>query len=105
MPSSTRQGVPQPLERTQGVGLAAASIEGDHQLPPCRLVEWVSSDRGFHVTDDRPMVPQRQLGLDEHKRCPAPEIVQTHPLAEADLLVREVGERLAAPERQCLSST
>ena len=62
--SSLREHAPRLVEGLEGVGLAAAAVEREHQLPPQPLPERVLLERRTKRGDDLAMVSERERRLE-----------------------------------------
>ena len=57
-------------------------------------------DQALEFTGDLVVVPERKLGLDPVLQCTEPQLLEARDLGLGERLVREVGERRAAPQSQ-----
>jgi hypothetical protein len=81
----------------QGVGLAAAATEGQHQLRPATLPQRFRGHRRFQVADQGGVLTQAQAGLNQRLlRAPA-QLGQPRPLGHSDRLASQLDQRLAPP--------
>ena len=85
------------LER---VGLAAAAVERDEQLALEPLPERVRGDQRLELGQDVLVAAEREVGLDPILERGEPQVLEPPDLVLRERLVREVGERRAAPERE-----
>ena len=88
------------LHDRERVGLAARAVERAHQQPAQALAQRVIADERFQLRHRLGVAADGEVGLE-----PVLERDQAQPLQPPDLvrregLVAEVGERLAAPERE-----
>jgi hypothetical protein len=95
-----REHAPRLVERLEGVGLAAAAVQREHQLPPEPLAERVLLERRANRGDDLAMLSDCERGLEllfesvDAKRLEPPRL-RAEPWS-----FREPVQRRAAPERQ-----
>ena len=87
------------LEDPQRVGLPPGAVEREHQQPAQRLAEGMGGDELLEL-DDRPVV-KAELELDVqpflgHRKS---RLGQPGDRPRREVLVREIGERIAAPDR------
>ena len=85
------------LER---VGLTARAVEGQHQLRPEPLPQRVPSDQLLQLRDG--CLAELEVGLEPVAPRLQPQLLEPLRLLERDRLVGEVGERMAAPQRERL---
>ena len=93
------------LVRRQRVGLPSGAVEGDHQLSRERLAVGMLCRQLLQLGDELAVASEHQVGLDPIPDRREPELVQTVGLAPRPLLVGEVGEGAAPPQRECLAET
>ncbi len=79
----------------EGFGLAAAAVEGEHQLPAQALSEWVLRDERFQLTDQIGVEAERQFRLDPLLERSDAQFLQPSDLGLRERLIRELGERQA----------
>ena len=89
--------------RGERVGLAAGSVEGEHQLSARPLAERVRLDDRLELGDELRVAAEREVGLDPLLEHDGAQLLETGDLGLCERLVREVGERGAAPERERLA--
>ena len=94
---------PRVLVDLQGLGLAAAAIEGDHQLPAQPLAQRMTGDEGFEVGDEITLAPEREVCVDPFLDRGQVELVQPGDLVLGERVEGEVGERRAPPEVERLT--
>ena len=82
------------------VGLTPASIKRQHQLPQQPLTVGVQYDECLQLADHIPVVAEHLVGLDPVLQRGQSRFLQACDLARSERLVREIGERLAAPQPQ-----
>ena len=86
----------------QGVALPAASVQREHQLAPKALPVRVLGDQRLELGHQRGVPSAGEVGVDSSLEGPEPKLVQACDLGLCERLVREVGQRRAAPERECV---
>jgi hypothetical protein len=87
----------------QRVGRAVGPVEREHELARELPVERVLSDHGRDLVDHLRVAPAQKLGVDERLLSRQPLGEQRRALGERPQFVREVGERLVAPEGERLA--
>ena len=90
------------LER---LGLPAAAIERKHQLAAQPLAERVGGDERLQLADERGVAAERELGVDPLLEGDDAQLVEPGGLEPGELLLVEVCERRAVPERERLAQT
>ena len=88
-------------EHREGVGLPAHAVIGGHQLGAERLSQRVLPAQRLEGREDLRGMAARELGFDEELLGRQPELCQPLRLGVGPGLVRELGVRVTAPERQC----
>jgi hypothetical protein len=78
--------------------LAAAAIEGEHQLGPQPLAERMLADEWLDEVNDVAVATARQLDVHERFDRGQADVVQSSDGRNGELLVDEVGERRAPPQ-------
>ena len=91
------------LVRPQGLGLPAGAVEGEHELPARPLAQRLLRDERLQLRDELVVSPQLEVGLDALLLGREPQLLEAGDLGLREVLVPELGERRAAPERQSLS--
>jgi hypothetical protein len=86
------------LERTQRLGLPAASIERRHELLPAVLTQRFFCDRAGQRVDDQIVATQRQLDIAPQLIGAAPQLLKTRHLAAQPHLVGECRPRATPPQ-------
>ena len=86
------------LVGVEGLGLAAGSVEREHQLPAEGLAQRMLAHERLQLADDVAVAPQLQVGVDPLLERHEPELLEPSDLRLRELLERELGERGAAPE-------
>ena len=79
--------------------LAARPVKSEHQLCPQALSQRMATDGGLQLTDDRAVIPERQLGVDAILECRQVKLVEQLPLSFRPAL-RKVDQRRAPPQVQ-----
>ncbi len=87
------------LER---VGLATAAVERQHQLSAQPLAKWVVVDELFELGDQLGARPEEEPGLDQVLERRGAKLFEPSRLERGERLEGEVGERLPAPQSECL---
>ena len=87
------------LER---LGLAAGSVQREHQLSVEPLAQRMVSTDSLQLADQHPVTPEREFRLDSLLERRQPLLLQPHHLWSCELLVGEITERRPAPERERL---
>ena len=97
------QDLAEPLVGAQGLGLAAAAVEGPHELAPQRLAQRGPLDEVAQLADEGAVLPEGQAGLDRAlDRGPA-LLLQLAGPRPGEGLVGELGQRgVAAPAAERL---
>ena len=83
------------LERLR---LPSAAVERDHQLPAQPLTVGVQSDERLELADQSSMLSAYEIRLDAVLERAVPGLFQPCDLPCGERLVRQIGERFAAPE-------
>ena len=86
----------------EGLGLASAAVEREHQLAPQPLAERVLVDAGLELGHDRAVPAEPQLPLDAALDRLEAELVEAMDLPLRELGERELAECRAAPEGERL---
>ena len=87
------------LVRAQGLGLAAAAVEGGHQEAAQALPERVGGHQCLELGDRRLVAPDLELEIEPFLDGAEAQLGQAADHGSRELVVREVGERVAAPQR------
>jgi hypothetical protein len=82
--------------------LSAAAVQRHHQQPGERFQRRVVGDEWFEVADDFPMPAERQCDLSAFRHRSQPELGEAGGFGGGPLLGREVTERVATPQRECV---
>ena len=99
-PEAVEEGAPHPPIDRERVRLSAGPVERQHQLAMRLLPEWVLRDQPLELGDGLGMPPQRQVGVDAVFETPEPCLVEPRGSGSREVLVRDVCQRRAAPERE-----
>ena len=91
---------PMLLERPEGVGVAPAPVEGEHELGLEGLPGRVLGAQRLQVRDELGRPAAGQLGVHQGLVGDDPELAQPLGLGSGPVLVGELGVGLALPERQ-----
>ena len=84
----------------QRVGLAVGAIQGEHQLRAQALAERVLGDQRLELSDHLGVPAERQPRVDLQLQGRRAQVGEARDVALGERLVGEIGERLAAPERE-----
>jgi hypothetical protein len=87
----------------QRVRLAAGAIEGEHPLGVQALSQRLLGRGRIDLPDDLAVPAVREIGVHGQLDCPQAQLLQAADLAAGERLVRDVGQRRAAPQRQRLA--
>ena len=88
------------LERRR---LAAGAVQGEHQLSPQALAERLRGDDRLQLGDELAVAAEREVGVDPVLERGEPQLREAGGLGRRERLLRELGERRAAPERERLA--
>ena len=80
------------------LGLAAAAVEGEHQLPGEPLARRVLGDQLPQLADELGVPAGGQVGLDARLQRGQPLLLEPRDLGLRERLERQVGERRPAPQ-------
>ena len=95
LPDERRPRVAVRLER---VGLAAAAVERQQQLRAQALAQRMLGDERLELRDQRPLAPERELGLDPLLPRDQAQLLEPLDVDARERLELEVRERPAAPQ-------
>jgi hypothetical protein len=84
-------------------GLAAAAIEGEHQLAAQPFLKWVGLHERLELGDDLGVATEREVGVDAVHQRSEPELLEPTDLRLREVEEGEIGERRPAPERERLA--
>jgi hypothetical protein len=101
-PELLRQSAAAGLEGREGLGLATRPVEREHQLAEQALAEGMLPMQGLELRDQLAAVADREIRLEAFLECLQPSVFELLHRLLRELLVLEVGERGAAPEREGL---
>ena len=85
----------------QRLRLAAGTVEREHELGPQALAQRVRGDQRLELADEVCVASACKVGVDPLLKHRQPQLVELPDLGLGERLVREVGERRAAPEGEC----
>ena len=88
------------LER---LGLAAATVQAEHQLAAEPLAERELLDESLQLADELAVAAEREVGLDALLQRARVQLVQTGDLRLGPRLIGEVRQRRSAPQRKRLA--
>ncbi len=91
--------------RGERVGLAACAIEREHLLGAQSLAERVRSHQRVELSDDLRVPTAGKIGLDRRLGRTGAQLLQPADLRAGERLVGDIGERVAAPQRERLAGT
>ena len=97
LPSQVAPKIP---KGTQRLDLAATAIQGQHQLGPRPLPQRIHAHRGLQLGDQLGVTTQSQRQLDPILDRGHPQALQAGGLGPGEVLVGELGQRRASPQRQ-----
>ena len=89
---------PRVLECLQGVGLASATVEGEHELPAGALPEGLLAHKRLELGDHLGVAPEGELGFDQLLATAEAQLIQPRDARLGEGLVGEIGQRRAAPQ-------
>ena len=87
---------------SERLGLPPRPIEGEHLLSPHALSQGMLRRKGLELRDQPVVVAEGELGLDPLLGRHQPQLLEAVDISSGERLVREVGQGLAAPERERL---
>ena len=102
-PSSSMSVRAHPAEGGQGIGLAAAPVEGDHQLGPEPLAQRVGGHQALELGHHLGVTAQGQVGVDPQFQRLEAAPVEALGLGGGKEVVGEVGQRLPPPQIERLT--
>ena len=85
------------------LGLPAAPVEGQHELAARALAERLLRDQPLELGDQRAVPAEREVRLDALLESGDPQLLELRDVQLQGRLVRDVGERGAAPQPQRLA--
>ncbi len=100
-PELLDQQLAQLLVAAQRLGVAAGSVQRDHQQLAGALAQWILADGGLEQRHDGRRLSGLQLGGGQRLDCVEMQVVEAPDVGLRELLVRKVGERGATPQLQC----
>ena len=95
-----RPRVPVRIER---IRLAPGAIEREHQLRVQALTQRLAGDQRLELADELAMPSVGQIQVDHRFGGSEPELLQAPDRGRGERLVRDVGQRRSAPERERLA--
>ena len=101
-PRSSSQRAAEVVVDRERVGVAAGPVEREHRLPAQALAQRKPGDLGRQLADQLCVTARHQVRLDAVLEARQPQLVEAVALELREGL-GELGERLAAPERQRLA--
>ena len=99
-PELVDEGTAGVLVSVQGLRLPVGPVQRRHQLAPEPLAEGVLGDVGLELRDEFVVAPECEVGVDAELDRTEPDLLEPRDRWPGELLVREVRERRAAPQRQ-----
>jgi len=78
--------------------LTSGTVEREHQLAAGTLAERVVPHERFELGKERPVAPERELGIEALLERSEAQLVKSCNRCLRELLVGEVGERCSTPE-------
>ena len=87
----------------EGFGLPPRSVEGEHQLAAQPLAKGMLGHEGLELADELAVAAEREVGVDSAFERRDTQFLELEDGRLCELLVGEVCERRAAPERQSLA--
>ena len=88
------------LVHVERFGMAAGRVQRAHQVRVQPLAQRIVRSKCLQFRDQLGVASQEQLGLHALLGCGDPQLLEPLDRRLCERLVPEVGERLAAPERQ-----
>jgi len=82
------------------LGLAAAAVQGEHELAAEPLAQRLLADQALQLTDQLAAGAEGQVGLDPLLQADQAQLVQPRDLGLGEGLVAKVGQRWSPPQRQ-----
>jgi hypothetical protein len=95
--------VPCVLVDPQCIGLAAAAVQGEHQLPAQPLAQRMTGDERLELGDELTVAREREVGFDPFLEGGKAELIEPGDLLLCERVEGELGERRAAPEPERLT--
>ena len=87
----------------KSLGLTPGAVQGEHELGPQALSKRVAVDERFELANRLGVVAECELGFDARLDRRKAELLELCDLGLRERLVREIGQRCAAPELQTLT--
>src|SRR6266545_2682971 len=89
--------------RGKSFGLAPAAVQGKHQLRAKALAQRMSRGECLELADDLRVAAEDQVGLDAILDCGEAQLLEPSEVRPGERIGRELGQRSAPPERECLA--
>jgi hypothetical protein len=86
----------------EGLGLAAAAVEGEHQLAAEPLAQRLGGDQALELADQLGPGAKGQVGVDPLLHTDQAQLLKAGDLGLGERLVAEVGQRRSPPQGQRL---
>src|SRR5262249_24121562 len=87
-----------PAIRLECLRLAAAAVEGEHQLPAEPLTQRLACDQHLELADQLRVTAEREVGIDPILHGGGSQILESSRLVRRPPLVGEAPERIPPPE-------
>ena len=97
------QRAPRLLVGLERLGLSARPVQREHQLTAQPLAQRVLRDETLELADELRMAAEREIGLDPLLERREAKLLEADDRGLGELLVGEVRQRRAAPERERLA--
>jgi hypothetical protein len=102
-PKLIAQRAPRIAVGRQRLSLTARAVERQHQLGPQPLAQRMKHHKRLELADQLRITRENQVRLDPPLERVKPLLLEPHDLGGGELLIREIGERGAAPEGERLT--
>jgi hypothetical protein len=97
------QQVPRLSVHVERLRLSPGAIEREHQLRAKPFTEGMLADESLEFGGELDVAPECEIGVDAVLQRAEPQLLETEDLTLGERLVRDVGERGAAPECERLT--
>ena len=87
----------------EGLGLPAGAVQRQQQLTPQALPQRMLDHEGLQLADELRVPAGGEIGVDALLECRLTQLLEARDLDLREGLVLQVGQRVPAPERQCLA--